>query len=210
MIYYAQHLRTLWDVFLHMFHRRVTVQYPDEKPYLAPRYRGRIILSRDPDGGERCVACYLCAVACPVDCIALAGDRRRARPPLSGVFPHQFLALHLLRILRGSMPDLRHPAHAGLRNGRIQPPEPGLRKGRPADQRPRQISRLQLLARRRRARSAAKDKGEGGARSAAGGSPQPAAMRTLCQRFLHLRSRCRRRDSSDAHAAQRRACAACT
>jgi NADH-quinone oxidoreductase subunit I len=64
-------LRTIWNVFLHMFHPRVTVQYPDEKAYLAPRYRGRIILSRDPDGGERCVACYLCAVACPVDCIAL-------------------------------------------------------------------------------------------------------------------------------------------
>lgn len=64
-------LRTIWYVFLHMFHRRVTIQYPDQKPYLAPRYRGRIILSRDPDGGERCVACYLCAVACPVDCIAL-------------------------------------------------------------------------------------------------------------------------------------------
>lgn len=64
-------LRTIWNVFLHSFHPRVTIQYPDEKPYLAPRYRGRIILSRDPDGGERCVACYLCAVACPVDCIAL-------------------------------------------------------------------------------------------------------------------------------------------
>ncbi len=64
-------LRTLWRVFLHAFSKRVTVQYPDEKPYLAPRYRGRIILSRDPDGEERCVACYLCAVACPVDCIAL-------------------------------------------------------------------------------------------------------------------------------------------
>ncbi len=64
-------IRTLWRVFLHMFSRRVTVQYPDEKPYLAPRYRGRIILSRDPDGEERCVACYLCAVACPVDCISL-------------------------------------------------------------------------------------------------------------------------------------------
>lgn len=64
-------LRSIWAVFLHAFHPRVTVQYPDEKAYLAPRYRGRIILSRDPDGGERCVACYLCAVACPVDCIAL-------------------------------------------------------------------------------------------------------------------------------------------
>ena len=64
-------LNTIWYVFLHTFQKRITVQYPEEKPYLAPRYRGRIILSRDPDGGERCVACYLCAVACPVSCIAL-------------------------------------------------------------------------------------------------------------------------------------------
>ena len=64
-------LKTLWLVFLHAFHKRETIQYPDEKLVLPPRYRGRIILSRDPDGGERCVACYLCAVACPVDCIAL-------------------------------------------------------------------------------------------------------------------------------------------
>ena len=64
-------LRTLWLVFLHMFRRRVTIQYPEKKAPLPPRWRGRIILSRDPDGGERCVACYLCAVACPVDCIAL-------------------------------------------------------------------------------------------------------------------------------------------
>jgi NADH-quinone oxidoreductase subunit I len=61
----------MWVVLQHMFHRRVTVQYPEEKPKLAPRWRGRIILSRDPDGQERCVACYLCSVACPVGCIAL-------------------------------------------------------------------------------------------------------------------------------------------
>lgn len=64
-------LRTTWRVLRHGFAKRATVQYPDEKPELPPRYRGRIILSRDPDGGERCVACHLCAVVCPVDCIAL-------------------------------------------------------------------------------------------------------------------------------------------
>ncbi len=64
-------LRTMWVMFLHLFRRRVTIEYPDVKPYIPPRWRGRIILSRDPDGAERCVACYLCAVACPVDCIAL-------------------------------------------------------------------------------------------------------------------------------------------
>ncbi len=64
-------LRSIWTVLTHTFRKPVTVQYPEKKAYLPPRWRGRIILSRDPDGEERCVACYLCAVACPVDCIAL-------------------------------------------------------------------------------------------------------------------------------------------
>jgi NADH-quinone oxidoreductase subunit I len=64
-------IRTIWKVFLHIFQKPETVQYPEEKPYLPPRWRGRIVLTRDPDGEERCVACYLCAVACPVDCISL-------------------------------------------------------------------------------------------------------------------------------------------
>lgn len=69
-------LRTTWRVFLHAFRRRETVLYPEESPALPPRWRGRIILSRDPDGEERCVACYLCAVACPVDCISLQARER--------------------------------------------------------------------------------------------------------------------------------------
>ena len=64
-------LQTIWTVLLHTFHKRETVQYPEQKPYLPPRWRGRIVLTRDPDGEERCVGCYLCAVACPPDCISL-------------------------------------------------------------------------------------------------------------------------------------------
>lgn len=76
-------IRTLWHVFKHLFTRRATVQYPEERRRLSPRWRGRIILSRDPDGQERCVACYLCAAACPVDCIALeaAEDESGRRYP---------------------------------------------------------------------------------------------------------------------------------
>ncbi len=64
-------LRTMGEIFRHAFRKRATVQYPDERPHLPPRWRGRIVLTRDPDGNERCVACYLCAAACPVDCISL-------------------------------------------------------------------------------------------------------------------------------------------
>ncbi len=64
-------LRSMWEVFLHAFRKRATIPYPERVAFLPPRWRGRIILSRDPGGQERCVACYLCAVACPVDCISL-------------------------------------------------------------------------------------------------------------------------------------------
>ncbi len=64
-------LKSIATVLLTMFRKRATIQYPEERPYIPPRWRGRIILSRDPDGKERCVACNLCAIACPVDCISL-------------------------------------------------------------------------------------------------------------------------------------------
>jgi NADH-quinone oxidoreductase subunit I len=76
-------MKTIWLVFRHAFAKRATMQYPEERRRAPARTRGRIILSRDPDGGERCVACYLCAVACPVHCIALqaAEDKRGRRYP---------------------------------------------------------------------------------------------------------------------------------
>jgi NADH-quinone oxidoreductase subunit I len=64
-------LVTSFLTFLHLFHRSETIQYPEQKPPLSPRYRGRIVLTRDPDGAERCVSCHLCAAVCPCDCIEL-------------------------------------------------------------------------------------------------------------------------------------------
>ena len=69
-------VRTLVMIFSHAFRKRETILYPEQEVYLPPRYRGRIILSRDPDGDERCVACNLCAVACPVACISLQKAER--------------------------------------------------------------------------------------------------------------------------------------
>jgi NADH-quinone oxidoreductase subunit I len=57
--------------FRHLFRKPFTEEYPEYKRKLPERSRARIILTRDPDGGERCVACYLCSAACPVSCISM-------------------------------------------------------------------------------------------------------------------------------------------
>ena len=101
------HIRTLWEVLKHTFSRNETVQYPEEMPYLAPRYRGRIVLTRDPDGEERCVACNLCAVACPVDCIALQktqGDDGRWYP--------EFFRINFSRCIMCGMCEEACPTYA--------------------------------------------------------------------------------------------------
>jgi NADH-quinone oxidoreductase subunit I len=64
-------LTGMWTTWKHIFRRPVTIQYPEEKRVPSPRFRARIVLTRDPDGEERCVACYLCSAACPVDCISM-------------------------------------------------------------------------------------------------------------------------------------------
>jgi NADH-quinone oxidoreductase subunit I len=62
---------------VHLFRRKITEAYPEERRALPPRTRARIILTRDPDGEERCVACFLCAAACPVSCISMDGRERQ-------------------------------------------------------------------------------------------------------------------------------------
>ncbi len=57
--------------FRHLFRKPVTEEYPEYKRALPERSRARIILTRDPDGRERCVACYLCSAVCPVNCISM-------------------------------------------------------------------------------------------------------------------------------------------
>ena len=60
----------------HLFRRPITEEYPEYKRPLPARSRARIILTRDPDGDERCVACYLCSAACPVSCISMQSAER--------------------------------------------------------------------------------------------------------------------------------------
>lgn len=60
----------------HLFRKPVTEEYPEYKRPLPKRSRARIILTRDPDGEERCVACYLCSGVCPVSCISMQSEER--------------------------------------------------------------------------------------------------------------------------------------
>jgi NADH-quinone oxidoreductase subunit I len=62
---------TLRHFLRNLFHpgRMLTIEYPEERRNYSHRFRGHHILTTRPDGSLRCVACYLCAQACPAECI---------------------------------------------------------------------------------------------------------------------------------------------
>jgi NADH-quinone oxidoreductase subunit I len=63
-------LRGLRMTFTRLFEAPVTLEYPEEKTPVYPRFRGKHKLHRfDETGLEKCVGCSLCAAACPADCI---------------------------------------------------------------------------------------------------------------------------------------------
>ncbi|RMX07624.1 NADH-quinone oxidoreductase subunit NuoI [Corticibacter populi] len=82
----------LWELLVGMkltgryaFSRKVTVQFPEEKTPLSPRFRGLHALRRYDNGEERCIACKLCEAVCPALAITIEstvrddGSRRTSR-----------------------------------------------------------------------------------------------------------------------------------
>ncbi len=56
--------------------RKITVQFPEEKTPLSPRFRGLHALRRYENGEERCIACKLCEAVCPALAITIESDQR--------------------------------------------------------------------------------------------------------------------------------------
>ena len=74
----------LWNIlkgmlitFRHIFKRKATISYPEQKREFAPVFRGLHVLNRDEEGRERCTACGLCAVACPAEAITMEAAERQ-------------------------------------------------------------------------------------------------------------------------------------
>jgi hypothetical protein len=60
-LYLPRILAGLWTTFRHLFHRRQTIRYPEQRrAAYVPRYRGLHRLNRDEAGRVKCVACFMC------------------------------------------------------------------------------------------------------------------------------------------------------
>jgi NADH-quinone oxidoreductase subunit I len=75
-IYLWNIFRGMLITFVHLFKKKVTINYPEQTRPFSPVFRGLHILNRDEEGRERCTACGLCAVACPAEAITMEAAER--------------------------------------------------------------------------------------------------------------------------------------
>ena len=61
----------------HLFKKKATISYPEQKRPMSQVFRGLHILKRDEKGAERCTACGLCALACPAEAITMTAAERK-------------------------------------------------------------------------------------------------------------------------------------
>ena len=71
--------------------KAITMQYPEEQHVPSPNYRGVHRLNKDEQGRVKCVACMLCATACPAHCIDIVGATAPATWPDREKYPENFV-----------------------------------------------------------------------------------------------------------------------
>lgn len=69
-------LKGLMITVKYFFKRKVTLNYPEEKTPVSPRFRGIHALRSYPNGEERCIACKLCEAVCPALAINITAEQR--------------------------------------------------------------------------------------------------------------------------------------
>ena len=67
----AEIIRGLTKTLRYFLKKKVTINYPNEKGAISPRFRGEHALRRYSDGSERCIACKLCEAVCPAQAITI-------------------------------------------------------------------------------------------------------------------------------------------
>ena len=60
----------------YFFRKKFTIQYPEQKTPISPRFRGLHALRRYANGEERCIACKLCEAVCPALAITIESEQR--------------------------------------------------------------------------------------------------------------------------------------
>jgi len=61
------------------FEPKATIMYPEERPDVPPKFRGRLQLLLDENGAVKCETCFQCAQACPIECIDMGGMDTKGR-----------------------------------------------------------------------------------------------------------------------------------
>ncbi len=66
-----------------LFEPRDTIAYPEKRREYSPRFRGKHMLAKDPDGHELCVGCGLCEAVCPAHAIRVVAASAPEGQPIS-------------------------------------------------------------------------------------------------------------------------------
>jgi NADH-quinone oxidoreductase subunit I len=69
----------------HFFHKKVTMQYPEQKWQVPPNYRGAPYLVKDQEGRTKCVSCQLCEFVCPPKAIKITPPGPGGAPEVGNV-----------------------------------------------------------------------------------------------------------------------------